>query len=68
MFIVRSLCVVIYYITLAGEWWNANPIDVVNQATRTGATPNTSDAFTINGHPGDLYPCSTSGKNLFVWD
>jgi len=43
-----------------GEWWNRNPIDVVNQATRTGAAPNVSDAFTINGQPGDLYPCSSS--------
>ncbi|KAH9311404.1 hypothetical protein KI387_026439 [Taxus chinensis] len=45
---------------LLGEWWNANPIDVINAATRTGAAPNTSDAFTINGQPGDLYQCSTS--------
>jgi len=46
---------------LTGEWWNRNPMDVVNQATRTGAAPNVSDAFTINGQPGDLYKCSTSG-------
>ncbi|XP_057852963.2 laccase-12 [Cryptomeria japonica] len=45
---------------LLGEWWNANPIDVINEATRTGGGPNNSDAFTINGHPGDLYPCSAS--------
>ncbi|RID42801.1 hypothetical protein BRARA_J02661 [Brassica rapa] len=41
-----------------GEWWNANPVDVINQATRTGAAPNISDAYTINGQPGDLYNCS----------
>ncbi|KAH7548304.1 hypothetical protein JRO89_XS14G0099100 [Xanthoceras sorbifolium] len=34
---------------LLGEWWDANPIDVVRQATRTGAAPNVSDAYTING-------------------
>lgn len=45
---------------ILGEWWNSNPIDVVNQATRTGAPPNISDAFTINAQPGDLYPCSSS--------
>ncbi|PON79099.1 Laccase [Parasponia andersonii] len=44
---------------LLGEWWDANPIDVVRQATRTGAAPNTSDAYTINGQPGDLYNCSS---------
>ncbi|KAL8051371.1 hypothetical protein ABFX02_06G143800 [Erythranthe guttata] len=46
---------------LLGEWWDANPIDVVRQATRTGAAPNISDAYTINGQPGDLYNCSTKG-------
>ncbi|KAL6126800.1 hypothetical protein ACLB2K_074845 [Fragaria x ananassa] len=44
---------------LLGEWWDANPIDVVRQATRTGAAPNVSDAYTINGQPGDLYKCSS---------
>ena len=28
---------------------------------RTGGDPNVSDALTINGHPGFLYPCSKSG-------
>eukprot|EP00253_Pinus_taeda_P000959 PITA_00959 len=45
---------------LLGEWWNTNPIDIVNQATRTGAGPNISDAFTINGQPGNLFKCSSS--------
>ncbi|KAI8556806.1 hypothetical protein RHMOL_Rhmol05G0284100 [Rhododendron molle] len=44
---------------LLGEWWNANVIDVENQALATGNAPNNSDAFTINGQPGDLYPCSS---------
>ncbi|OAY46327.1 laccase-5 [Manihot esculenta] len=43
---------------LLGEWWDANPIDVVRESTRTGASPNISDAYTINGQPGDLYNCS----------
>lgn len=43
-----------------GEWWNRNPMDVVIQADETGAAPNISDAYTINGQPGDLYPCSNS--------
>lgn len=45
-----------------GEWWDANPIDVLRQATRTGAAPKVSDAYTINGQPGDLYRCSSKGK------
>ncbi|XWS55587.1 hypothetical protein CRYUN_Cryun09bG0013500 [Craigia yunnanensis] len=43
---------------LLGEWWNANVIDVENQGLATGGAPNLSDAYTINGWPGDLYPCS----------
>ncbi|XP_022743596.1 laccase-7-like [Durio zibethinus] len=43
---------------ILGEWWNANVVDVENLALATGAAPNISDAYTINGWPGDLYPCS----------
>lgn len=50
---------------LLGEWWDANPIDVVREATRTGAAPNISDAFTINGQPGDLYNCSSKDTTVF---
>ncbi|PKA63125.1 Laccase-7 [Apostasia shenzhenica] len=43
---------------LLGEWWDANVVDVSNEALATGQLPNISDAFTINGKPGDLYRCS----------
>ncbi|KDO58020.1 hypothetical protein CISIN_1g008422mg [Citrus sinensis] len=43
---------------ILGEWWNADIIDVAKQAQATGGGPNISDAYTINGRPGDLYPCS----------
>ncbi|GLJ52123.1 hypothetical protein SUGI_1108630 [Cryptomeria japonica] len=50
-----------------GEWWNADAEVVERQALITGGRPNLSDAFTINGQPGDLYPCSTPGTfNLLV--
>uniref|UniRef100_A0A5B6YV29 Laccase n=1 Tax=Davidia involucrata TaxID=16924 RepID=A0A5B6YV29_DAVIN len=45
---------------LLGEWWNANVIDVENEGLASGGAPNNSDAFTINGRPGDLYPCSSN--------
>lgn len=51
---------------ITGEWWDANPIDVVREATRTGAAPNVSDAYTINGQPGDLYSCSSQGNLHFI--
>ncbi|CAN1142442.1 LAC7 [Linum perenne] len=47
---------------ILGEWWNANVVDVESQALATGAGPNNSDAYTINGFPGDLYPCSQNSK------
>ncbi|RVW33764.1 Laccase-17 [Vitis vinifera] len=41
-----------------GEWWNVDPEAVISQALQTGAGPNVSDAYTINGLPGPLYNCS----------
>ncbi|KAH6805957.1 laccase 8 [Perilla frutescens var. frutescens] len=43
-----------------GEWWNADIMDVEREAVSTGAPPNVSNAYTINGQPGDLYPCSSN--------
>jgi laccase len=43
----------------AGEWFNADPEAIITQALRTGAGPNVSDAFTINGLPGPLYNFSS---------
>lgn len=37
----------------------------MNEAIRTGAAPNISDAFTINGQPGDLYSCSRKHTETF---
>ncbi|KAF7830909.1 laccase-5-like [Senna tora] len=53
---------------LLGEWWDTNPIDVLREATRTGAAPNVSDAYTINGQPGDLYKCSSKGTTVVPID
>ncbi|KAG5550375.1 hypothetical protein RHGRI_015361 [Rhododendron griersonianum] len=46
---------------LLGEWWNANIIEIEEQALADGHGPNISNAFTINGWPGDLYNCSSTG-------
>ncbi|TYH19236.1 hypothetical protein ES288_A05G336900v1 [Gossypium darwinii] len=51
-----------------GQWWDANPIDVVREATRTGAAPNVSDAYTINAQPGDLYKCSSKDTTIIPID
>lgn len=47
-----------------GEWWKRDVMDVLQEAVITGGDPAVSDAYTINGQPGDLYPCSKSGTCL----
>ncbi|KAB5524625.1 hypothetical protein DKX38_022374 [Salix brachista] len=45
-----------------GEWWNGDPDEVEKRMMLTGAGPDSSDAYTMNGLPGPLYPCSNQGK------
>lgn len=44
-----------------GEWWKSDVGEVLAESLRTGGDPNISDAYTINGQPGDLYNCSKKG-------
>ncbi|CAN1744826.1 LAC5 [Linum perenne] len=53
---------------LLGEWWDANPTDVLREAMRSGGAPNISDAYTINGQPGDLYNCSSKETTIVPID
>ncbi|XP_059067811.1 laccase-12-like [Cryptomeria japonica] len=48
-----------------GEWWNSDPVEVEDEAKLSGGLPNVSHAFTVNGQPGDLYNCSSSGTTNF---
>lgn len=43
---------------VAGEWWHADVEAVEKQGRMLGMAPNMSDAHTINGKPGPLFPCS----------
>ncbi|KAI9098547.1 hypothetical protein K1719_025172 [Acacia pycnantha] len=43
-----------------GEWWKSDVRKVYKEFLKSGGSPNNSDAITINGQPGDLYPCSKS--------
>ncbi|KAK8692112.1 hypothetical protein V6N13_075592 [Hibiscus sabdariffa] len=43
------------------EWWKEDITKVLQRLRDTGGDPNISDAFTINGQPGDLYSCSKQG-------
>ncbi|KAM0953515.1 putative laccase [Dioscorea sansibarensis] len=51
---------------ILGEWFNADIEAVISQALQTGAGPNISDAYTINGLPGPLYNCSRDTYKLKV--
>ncbi|KAF7100234.1 hypothetical protein CFC21_101771 [Triticum aestivum] len=46
---------------ILGEWWKADVNHLLEEAERTGGEINISDANTINGQPGDLFPCSKAG-------
>ncbi|KDP35659.1 hypothetical protein JCGZ_09097 [Jatropha curcas] len=43
---------------LFGEWFHVDPDEIINQSLQTGGGPNVSDAYTINGLPGQFYNCS----------
>ncbi|CAI9116404.1 OLC1v1017542C1 [Oldenlandia corymbosa var. corymbosa] len=43
---------------ILGEWWKSDIQAVLSESQRNGGEPNVSDAFLINGQPGDFYPCS----------
>nr|AFN53658.1 hypothetical protein [Linum usitatissimum] len=40
-----------------GEWWKSDVEDVINEALKSGAAPNISDAHTINGLTGPIAGC-----------
>ncbi|XP_015964160.1 laccase-11 [Arachis duranensis] len=43
---------------ILGEWWNNDVEEIEKQGNQMGLPPNMSDAHTINGKPGPLFPCS----------
>ncbi|XP_030498967.2 laccase-11 [Cannabis sativa] len=49
-----------------GEWWNSDVETIVKQGNAMGLPPNSSDAHTINGKPGPLFPCSE--KHTFAME
>ncbi|VFQ85639.1 unnamed protein product [Cuscuta campestris] len=51
-------------VIVLGEWWHSDVETLVNEGNRLGLPPNASDAHTINGKPGPLFPCSE--KHTYV--
>jgi laccase len=54
----------IFAVLTIGEWWNGDVDAVENEMMLYGGGPNISDAYTINGLPGPLYPCSNKGNKF----
>ncbi|CAL5386226.1 unnamed protein product [Camellia sinensis] len=50
------------------SWFKGDVMEIIQTALETGAEPNKSDAFTINGQPGDLYNCSKQGTFRILFD
>ncbi|CAA2956325.1 laccase-4-like [Olea europaea subsp. europaea] len=48
-------------VVVLGEWWKSDTEAVINEALKSGLAPNVSDAHTINGHPGPVPNCSSTG-------
>jgi laccase len=54
--------IAITFVNFVGEWWNNDVEEIVEQGNKLGLPPNMSDAHTINGKPGPLFPCSDKRK------
>ncbi|XP_034679863.1 laccase-14-like isoform X2 [Vitis riparia] len=50
------------------SWFKGDVMEIIETALENGGEPNKSDAFTINGQPGDLYNCSKQGTFKLVVD
>ncbi|GMP50420.1 hypothetical protein CsSME_00017042 [Camellia sinensis var. sinensis] len=49
---------------ILGEWWNQDVETIVTQANKLGLPPQPSNAHTINGKPGPLFPRSEKHTNF----
>ena len=49
-----------------GEWWNEDVEEIEKQGNMLGLHPNMSDAHTINGKLGPLFPCSEKRKFIIT--
>ncbi|CAN6477430.1 unnamed protein product [Victoria cruziana] len=56
------------YVIVIGEWWTGDVMTMLQEKLSNGATFNVSDAFTINGQPGDRHNCSSKGITRFLFE
>ncbi|MQL83053.1 hypothetical protein Taro_015522 [Colocasia esculenta] len=48
------------HIIILGDYWNKDAVQLERQILDSGGAAPPADAFTINGHPGPFYNCSTN--------
>ncbi|CAJ1953267.1 unnamed protein product [Sphenostylis stenocarpa] len=53
---------------IIGEWYKRDMMQILHSALATGGEPSVSDAYTINGQPGDFYDCSKEATYRFLVD
>ncbi|KAI8004457.1 Laccase-21 [Camellia lanceoleosa] len=58
----------IIFSTEEASWFKGDVMELIQSALESGGEPNQSDAFTINGQPGDLYNCSKPGTFRILVD
>ena len=51
-------------VVITGSWYKGDVMSLIDNAMKTGGTTPLSDAFTINGQPGDYKPCSKGTYKL----
>ncbi|CAN6484785.1 unnamed protein product [Victoria cruziana] len=54
------------YVVIISEWWKADIMEVLYEGYMDGVDFQISDAFMINGQPGDLYECSSAEATRFL--
>lgn len=47
-------------VKIAASWYNEDVMSLLAEAMEEGGLTTLSDAYTINGQPGDFYNCSKS--------
>ncbi|CAN6478191.1 unnamed protein product [Victoria cruziana] len=53
------------YIVIISEWWTSDVMQVLEDGLVSGRGFAESDAYMINGQPGDLYSCSKQNTTRF---
>ncbi|CAN6441937.1 unnamed protein product [Victoria cruziana] len=50
------------YVVVIAEWWKRDLMDMFMDSMASGCDVPQSNAFTLNGQPGDLLPCSETSR------